>query len=289
MSLLKYGGITLCDESKAGILKVELIPDIVVPGKRRNQIQIPGKNGDAVLYDGAYSNVIRKYNVYFSNNFAATNMTLLESVRSVLEKILSLQGYNILLDAYSDDSSGFPDNFYYAELLSDFSVVNTFMRYGRCTLTFNCKPFTYRQQDFMYYLNRDTWTGYSIKKDGNVYSAPLIDFETPSDSFLITIIDSVAGTYKLSIYNMPQMTKATLDCENMTFIGTDYLGVQHNLFQYLEWDYFHTKVTDELDVVVLPDYGVQFPLFYGDWKFTVDSTSGNLHSIGILPRWRNLI
>ncbi len=289
MSLLKYGGITLCDGVKSGILNVELIPDIVVPGRRRQQIQIPGRNGDVILYDGAYNNVVRKYNVYISKNFAETDMTFLETVRGALEKIVSLQGYNILLDAYSDDSQYYPDNFYYAELLSDFSIVNTFMKFGRCTLTFNCKPFSYRRQEAMYYLAEYNWKDYRIEKEGNVYSAPLIEFETPSNSIHITILDSAAGTYKLSIYNMPEMTKAVLDCEKMTFIGTDFLGTQYNLFQYLEWEYYNIQATDNLDFKALPNYGVQLPLFYGNWKITVDSTSGDLHSIAILPRWRNLI
>lgn len=291
MSLLKYGGITLCDGVKSGILNVELIPDIIVPGRRRQQIQIPGRDGDLVFYDGAYNNVIRRYNVYFSKNYASSDATLLEAIRSVLEKVLNLRGYNILADAYTTKDSGRNDNYYYyAELLSDISIVNTFMRYGRCVLEFNCKPFAYLSDMFRFALVKDNWSEkQDIKKEGNAYSCPVFTFYNPSGTFFVNILDSVAGRYDLAIYNMPAMKTATLDCEKLTFTGEDENGQTINLFQYLEWSYYPFKVTDSLDIIPLTDYGVQLPRFYGDWKVSVTNSTGSLSMITIEPRWRNII
>ncbi len=284
MSLLKYGGITLCDGVKSGILNVELIPDIVVPGRRRQQIQIPGRNGDIVLYDGAYNNVIRRYNVYFSKNYASSDATLLEAIRSALESVLNLRGYNVLADAYMTKDIGNKDNYYYyAELLSDINIVNTFMRYGRCVLEFNCKPFAYLSNALSFALIKDSWSeGHTLKKEGNAYSCPLFTFYNPSGTFFVNILDGVAGRYHLDIYNMPTMKTAVLDCENLTFTGEDEYGLPTNLFQYLEWRYIPSLSTFE-------NYGVQLPRFYGDWEMTVTTPNSTLSMITIEPRWRNII
>lgn len=109
---------------------VERYPNRFIPTRRFIEQAVAGRNGSVLLVDESFPNVMQDYEVYLS----AETDTLPVVARRCAEWLCSPKGYASLTDSY--DSSVTRE----AYLVDGFDVENALNKFGRCTITFSCKP-----------------------------------------------------------------------------------------------------------------------------------------------------
>lgn len=110
---------------------VERYPVYTIPKRKQSAISVPGRNGDLLLQQQAYSNYIQGYDVYLSG---PRNKSKLPEVARAVAAWLNVGGYRKLVDDYT------PGSFRMAFFQGPADFENIFNLYGRATLEFNCKP-----------------------------------------------------------------------------------------------------------------------------------------------------
>ena len=111
-------------------VQVERYPNQPGPARRYEVIQVPGRNGDLLIDQGAYDNVMQSYEIFFG--FRGGNTPTL--ARAVRDWLLRPIGYQRLEDSYDPN---FYRLAYYSGTVEIENIMNMF---GRCTLNFSCKP-----------------------------------------------------------------------------------------------------------------------------------------------------
>lgn len=118
---------------------VEQYPHRRAAKRKRRFISIPGRSGDLTETEDAYENETETYKV-----FLKAGASFSETCRLIAEWLLFPRGYAVLTDTYN---TGYFCEAVFAGPLDIESELNEF---GRATITFNRKPFLYRDD----YLNK---------------------------------------------------------------------------------------------------------------------------------------
>lgn len=113
---------------------VEHYPSIILPKRKQEIQQVPGRNGDIILYQDAYENYEQSYQVFIDSTLK-NGMTRV--IPMISDWLLGHQGYQRLEDSY------FPDVYRMAYYTGGVEFVSFFNQYGEGTLTFNCAPEKY--------------------------------------------------------------------------------------------------------------------------------------------------
>lgn len=174
---------------------VEKIPNRYVPTRRFSPQQVAGRNGNILLVDKAFPNVEQEYEVYLS----AESQGLPSVARACAEWLMGPDGYCRLTDSY--DTTVYREAF----LMGGYDLENILNKFGRCTITFSCKP-------QKYLLAGDTpisipagatttYTGSSVQFDG-ITSASITSLST-------TITPTQAGSGDPSPSNVRPITGLT--------------------------------------------------------------------------------
>lgn len=109
---------------------VERIPNRFIPTRRFLEQEVAGRNGNVLIADRSFPNVMQEYEVYLS----AESQGLPSVARACAEWLCTPTGYARLTDSY--DTSVFREAF----LVDGFNVENSLNKFGRATITFSCKP-----------------------------------------------------------------------------------------------------------------------------------------------------
>ncbi len=109
---------------------VERIPNRFIPTRRFLEQEVAGRNGNVLITDRSFPNVMQEYEVYLS----AESQGLPSVARACAEWLCTPTGYAVLTDSY--DTSVFREAF----LVDGFNVENSLNKFGRATITFSCKP-----------------------------------------------------------------------------------------------------------------------------------------------------
>lgn len=128
---ITWNGVT---SDSIGVI-VERMPNRYIPARRISPKSVPGRNGDILSIDRSFPNVEQEYEVYLS----AETPGLPTVARACAEWLMAPAGYAELKDSY--DNSVFRE----AVLVNGFDIENVLNQFGRCTITFSCKP-----QKFLY-------------------------------------------------------------------------------------------------------------------------------------------
>lgn len=112
---------------------VERIPNRYVPTRRFSPQQVAGRNGNILLVDKSFPNVEQEYEVYLS----AEAQGLPSVARACAEWLMGPDGYCRLEDSY--DTTVYREAF----LMGGYDLENILNKFGRCTITFSCKPQKY--------------------------------------------------------------------------------------------------------------------------------------------------
>ena len=113
-------------------VSVENYPNSTKPQRKTDRYTIPGRNGDIVLMQDAWSNVEQKYDIVAGSGDKGS---VPGSYSQVAEWLCSPTGYCELWDDFD------PDHYRLACFMGQFDV-NTLSigRVGRATISFDCKP-----------------------------------------------------------------------------------------------------------------------------------------------------
>ena len=168
------------------------------PSRIVEKVTIPYRNGDLLIDTGAYSNYILAYEVCIMDNTKAT-------AEALNEWLLGSVGYQRLEDTYN------PEYYRMAAYYNELSyTLSALYRYGRATISFDCKP-----QKFL--LSGETGVHYTV--DGTITNPtgmtakPLIRIAGTNGATL-TINSTTIVVDDISSY-------VDIDCESMqVFKGT---------------------------------------------------------------------
>ena len=112
---------------------VEYYPVRVLPERVLTATEIAGRNGALIQYDGNFANYDQEYEIYIS----AEQTGLVRAARAVAEWLEAPVGYQRLEDSYE------PDVYRMAFYEGGQDIESILNRFGRATITFNCKPQRY--------------------------------------------------------------------------------------------------------------------------------------------------
>lgn len=118
---------------------VEHYPDQPGPARQYETISVPGRNGDLIIDRGSYSNYTQSYDIYFSAEHSRLYRGAPMGARAVRAWLLGPVGYQVLEDSYD------PDFYRTAYYVGPPDVENIMNRFGRLTISFNCKPQRWRK------------------------------------------------------------------------------------------------------------------------------------------------
>ena len=110
-------------------IRVAKPPEYVIPERDVSTTLVPGRNGDAILYMGAFKNVQREYEISFpaENDFS-------ERAAAIARWLFSPAGYGRLLDDYD------PGVYRMAYCQNMPSIESLYQEAGRGSITFTCRP-----------------------------------------------------------------------------------------------------------------------------------------------------
>lgn len=189
---------------------VERIPDRYVPARRFSPQQVAGRNGDILLVDKSFPNVEQEYEVYLS----AEAQGLPSVARACAEWLMGPDGYCRLEDSY--DTTVYREAF----LMGGYDLENILNKFGRCTITFSCKPQKYLltgDTPIEIHGGITTHTGSSVQFDGitgasiTSLSTTITPTQAGSGDPSPTNVRPITGLSGLSVY---RTGKNLLDFEN---------------------------------------------------------------------------
>ena len=206
---------------------VERIPNRYVPTRRFSPQQVAGRNGNILLVDKSFPNVEQEYEVYLS----AEAQGLPSVSRACAEWLMGPDGYCRLQDSY--DTTVYREAF----LMGGYDLENILNKFGRCTITFSCKP-------QKYLLTGDTpisipagttttYTGSSVQFDGitgasiTSLSTTITPTQAGSGDPSPTNVRPITGLTGLSVYVSPTQDPDDAEVYNVDWsaqAGTVYDG-----------------------------------------------------------------
>lgn len=114
-------------------IRVWAPPSIRVPEKRIEEVEIPGRMGSAIMDEGFFKNVERKYKISIYNE----GLDYFQTYKKLIEWLGGTSGYLRLEDTYE------PDVYRYAYVKDSMEVVNILNEVGTADITFSCLPQAY--------------------------------------------------------------------------------------------------------------------------------------------------
>lgn len=219
---------------------VERIPDRYVPARRFSPQQVAGRNGDILLVDKSFPNVEQEYEVYLS----AEAQGLPSVARACAEWLMGPDGYCRLEDSY--DTTVYREAF----LMGGYDLENILNKFGRCTITFSCKP-------QKYLLTGDT----PIEIDSGIttYTGDVVQFDGITGASITSLSTTITPTQDLHGYTNPWPAGGGVNKYDMAnwpvsttrrFWGTDIASVVTALNSLAEGTY---TITAKIKIDALTD------------------------------------
>ena len=173
-------------------LVVERYPSVIVPSRKNEKISVPGRNGDVLIQQDAFENVIQRYEIYIS-----AEKEKLTPIAHKISEWLCVKGYKRLEDSY------FLDTFRLAAFNGGIEIENVLNRFGRATIEFDCKPQRWYKFGDQFF---DVTKGQTVFNPSPFTAKPLI-------------VTSGSGAGTLTINNntleMLDTNNMTIDCDTM--------------------------------------------------------------------------
>lgn len=182
----------------------------LLPRRRVNKVEIPGKDGAIDLGENTYEN--RQIKVHIA--FREKDHPLLRKKAREIASWLSSERYEKLV--FEDE----PDKYYLARIYNDISFTNWF-KVGEADLIFDCKPFAYSEERHITVDNITSWREVEIENNGTYKTFPLIEITGTADSITFA---SNGGSFAVS--NISQRT--IIDCEKQLCYTFDGLNQKVN-------------------------------------------------------------
>lgn len=125
MGVIFFNGI--CSEDLG--IKVAKPPEYQIPERDVSATLVPGRNGEAILYVGAFHNVSREYEISF-----IADIPFAERAAAIARWLFSSSGYSRLSDDYD------PAVYRLAYCKTTPAIESLYQEAGRGSITFVCRP-----------------------------------------------------------------------------------------------------------------------------------------------------
>lgn len=133
--MLKHGSIIWAGKSSQDLgIVIEKAPNISRPARKFTTYTIPGRSGDIIEPQNAWSNYIQSYSIWAGGY---TDGSAQLSMSAISAWLLSPQGYQRLEDNFE------PDIFREAYFAGPIEAEDILSQVGKCEIQFNCKPQRY--------------------------------------------------------------------------------------------------------------------------------------------------
>lgn len=138
MSEIWFNGVSSSD---AGVRHVERYPALDRPSRKMDVATVAGRNGDIVRLYNSWDNYEQSYEIYGGKGAKGSAPEAFRSIAAWLNPsskdpfhVTNSLNYLRLEDMYE------PDVFRLAYFAGSLEVENIFSKFGRATITFNCRP-----------------------------------------------------------------------------------------------------------------------------------------------------
>lgn len=125
--MIQFAGVSSDDVR----LIVQHHPHRIIPQRKYSTAAVPGRSGDLLDMQDAWANYTQTYDVFLRGGKRGDVPML---ARAVAEWLCGARGYQRLEDSYE------PNCFRLAYFVGPLDIEDRLTRYGRCTLSFGCKP-----------------------------------------------------------------------------------------------------------------------------------------------------
>lgn len=148
---LSYNGRSTRD---IGDIIVTKSPVASRPRRKQEVINVPGRNGDIVLYQDAYEDVQKSYEIVAGNGTDGSTGSKFDEIASWLmpeDTEPTVEDYiNLTLNGYKHLVDGSNPNYtQLARVTNGFDVDQMLTRAGKATLSFSCRPERYLSDSFL--------------------------------------------------------------------------------------------------------------------------------------------
>ena len=126
MGVIIFNGLSSIDYG----IQVEHPPEYEIPEREYNIISVPGRNGDLVMDNGSYKNVVRSYQI----SVGSLDKDYVTMANNVAKWLRGTSGYARLEDSYE------PAYYKIASYSESNILSNIHQQAGRMTINFNRKP-----------------------------------------------------------------------------------------------------------------------------------------------------
>lgn len=197
--------------SSEHFIKVERFPEISRPQRKYETVSVPGRNGDLVFIEDAWNNYLQEYQIWSGGRKYGDLQTAYTEVMKFLyppkpaevtvrDHInLEVGGYHRLIDTYE------PNVIRLATFTEAVDISNSWNRFGRASIFFNCRPerFTY-----------DAFNMVTFNEDGSI-----VNLTSQEAKPYIRVYGEGAGTltvngYVISITDMVDFLRIDCDAQN---------------------------------------------------------------------------
>lgn len=173
---------------------VENVPAMNRPARKQTVIEVPGKSGDIIFPEDAWTNIQQGYDIFKGTGAVAAT----KDARALISWVHGVKGYQRLTDSFD------PEIFRLAYLDGDIEIENIRNNIWRARVNFSCRPERFLLTGET--VVTKTTSGSTISNPTAFNSKPLIKI---TGSGAVTL--SVGSEYKVSISNISSYVN--LDCD----------------------------------------------------------------------------
>ena len=191
-------------------LIVEKYPPRPFPARKVNIFNVPGRNGDLIVDQNAFENVIQEYEVYIKGGAFQTKAS------AIANWLLSPACYQRLEDSYD------PTVYREARFVGGVDFINSLNKYGRATIQFDCKPqrFPITPEVLTATITSSSTVNVTVPNSDGMFGCPLILFERGVSTGSHKVRAGIASTNGMEIEMYIVTNNAAgavyLDFENAT-------------------------------------------------------------------------
>lgn len=250
--MINYGGHDL---SQYG-LAVERYPSRSFPTRKQRIYSIAGRNGDLIVDEGAFENIVQEYEVFVKKTAARNMQENLRVLAFILIGTVIDGGYTLLVDSYD------PDVYRLARVIGGEEFLNSLNKFGRATLRFDCKPQRFPKIDEVYTGSPTATINYATRQF--FYPArPILTLSNVAANTSLTITDSNGLSIVIPTRGASIAT-VLIDWENQTVINPYNNSIPSGTSVSGKWDEIGNSgwVKIELDSGTAPTYSLKTRRFY---------------------------
>lgn len=203
-------------------IRIERFPNIIRASRKFEHVSVPGRNGDLFFFQDAYNNYTQDYEIFAGDgtrgnvetafNDIVTWLFPQKAAPTISDYIkMTRNGYFQLIDSYE------PSCIRLATFYNGAEITNSWSRYGRTILSFNCRPERFTLDAFKSIIQNlsDSVTEITLTNPTIFNAKPILSLP----AFLGGTIDFNGDSTITITENLKASGQLYLDCESQNCFG----------------------------------------------------------------------